>query len=63
MLYQIKREISMFSQGNMPVSLYFTKLKKLWDELACLMPILECTCGAAKLVVEEREIIIMSFSF
>lgn len=53
----------MFSQGNMSISLYFTKLKKLWDELACLMPILECTCGAAKLVVEEREIIIMSFSF
>lgn len=37
MLYQIKREINVFSQGNMPVSLYFTKLKMLWDELTCLL--------------------------
>lgn len=55
MLYQIKREINVFSQGNMPVSLYFTKLKKLWDELACLLSMLECNCGAAKLVAERED--------
>lgn len=27
---------------------YYTKLKKLWDELAQLMPFPECNCGAAK---------------
>jgi hypothetical protein len=30
------------------VSLYFTKLKGLWDELVNYRPILECSCGSSK---------------
>lgn len=29
LLYQIKRDISTFSQGNSPLAVYYTKLKKL----------------------------------
>ena len=51
-MYQLRREISSISQGSMSVVQYYTKLKKLWDELTCLMPIPQCTSGATKLVVE-----------
>ena len=39
LLYQVQRELSFISQGSMHVVQYYTKLKKLWDELTCLMPI------------------------
>lgn len=38
-MYQLKREMRAFTQSNLFVILYFTKLKKLWDELACLEPL------------------------
>ncbi|KAL0394128.1 UNVERIFIED_CONTAM: hypothetical protein Slati_4379000 [Sesamum latifolium] len=31
----------------------FLKIKRLWDELACLMPTPNCTCGSAKAVEEQ----------
>ncbi|XP_051152006.1 uncharacterized protein LOC127265986 [Andrographis paniculata] len=40
-IYQLKRKISSLTQGNMSIASYFTKLKKLKDELYCLAPILE----------------------
>ncbi|KAJ8750937.1 hypothetical protein K2173_016118 [Erythroxylum novogranatense] len=46
LLYHIQRQISVATQGNQSVAKYFTSLKKLWDELWCLMPIPQCTCGA-----------------
>lgn len=49
LLYQIQREISV-TQGNTTIAQYYTKLKKYWDELNCLTPVPECTCGSAKLV-------------
>lgn len=45
LLYQLKREISSFTQADMTVIVYFTKLKKLWDELTCLKSLPVCTCG------------------
>lgn len=48
LLYQLQREISSSTQGSLSIEKYFTKLKKLWDEIACLMPIPICSCGAAK---------------
>ncbi|KAL0349701.1 UNVERIFIED_CONTAM: hypothetical protein Sradi_4119300 [Sesamum radiatum] len=48
LLYQIQREISFMSQRDQTVSTYFTKLKKLWDELACLNPLPSCSCGSSK---------------
>ena len=55
LIYQIQREIASISQGTMSVSQYYTKLKKAWDELNCLMLVLNyscrpCTCGNVKAV-------------
>ena len=32
-IFQIQKSIAMMSQGTMTLSVYFTKLKALWDEL------------------------------
>ncbi|KAL0377966.1 UNVERIFIED_CONTAM: Retrovirus-related Pol polyprotein from transposon RE2 [Sesamum radiatum] len=48
MVYQLKREISSIAQGTLSVSAYFSRLKKLWDELICLNPVPQCSCGASK---------------
>ncbi|KAL0364197.1 UNVERIFIED_CONTAM: Retrovirus-related Pol polyprotein from transposon RE2 [Sesamum angustifolium] len=36
-LYQLQREITVLSQGNMTVEAYYTKRRRLWDELEFLM--------------------------
>lgn len=48
MIYQIQREIASVSQGNETISKYYTKLKKLWDELNCILPVPDCSCGLGK---------------
>lgn len=55
LLYQLQREISTVTQGSMTVAQYFTKLKKYWDELACLTLVPECTCGSAKVISEALD--------
>ncbi|KAL2243673.1 UNVERIFIED_CONTAM: Retrovirus-related Pol polyprotein from transposon RE2 [Sesamum indicum] len=45
MIYQIHREISSISQGDMTLTSYLTKIRKLWNELFCLSPSPKCTCG------------------
>ncbi|KAL2246497.1 UNVERIFIED_CONTAM: hypothetical protein Sindi_2502000 [Sesamum indicum] len=49
LLYQIQREIASISQENMSVAVYFTKLKRLWDELTSFNPLPSCNCGASKM--------------
>lgn len=46
MVYQIQRDISNFSQGSLSVVAYYSKLKKLWDQLNELEPIPSCICIA-----------------
>ncbi|KAK4400784.1 hypothetical protein Sango_1184500 [Sesamum angolense] len=46
------KEIASVSQGNLSVSEYYAKLKRLWDELTCLKPMLQCECGASKIMAE-----------
>ncbi|KAL0337574.1 UNVERIFIED_CONTAM: hypothetical protein Scaly_2032500 [Sesamum calycinum] len=38
MIYQLQREIGQVTQGNMSIIEYYTKLKKLWDELCAWLP-------------------------
>lgn len=45
-LFQIKREINMLVQGNDLVMVYYTQLKRLWDELDLLKKMPNCQCGA-----------------
>ncbi|KAL0295023.1 UNVERIFIED_CONTAM: hypothetical protein Sradi_6856000 [Sesamum radiatum] len=57
LIYQLQREIGQVTQGNMSITEYYTKLKKLWNELMCLAPTPKCTCsgctcGASKDMAE-----------
>ncbi|KAL0312159.1 UNVERIFIED_CONTAM: Retrovirus-related Pol polyprotein from transposon RE1 [Sesamum radiatum] len=45
MIYQLQWEISTVTQGDISVTAYFTKLKKLWNEITCLAHSPKCTCG------------------
>ncbi|KAL0354257.1 UNVERIFIED_CONTAM: hypothetical protein Sangu_1007000 [Sesamum angustifolium] len=48
LLYKIQREIASMSQENLSVTIYFTKLKKLWDELGSLSPLPSHSCGTSR---------------
>jgi len=43
-IHQLKREITLTSQGVMTVTEYFTKLKELWDDLGEHQQIPSCAC-------------------
>lgn len=55
MLYQIQREILTVTQGSTTIAQYYTRLKKLWDEMTCLTPVPECSCGSAKIMTETLD--------
>jgi hypothetical protein len=48
LIYKIQREIATVNQGNFSIVAYYTKLKRLWDELAVLIPVPDCPCGSQK---------------
>ncbi|XP_019223774.1 PREDICTED: uncharacterized protein LOC109205516 [Nicotiana attenuata] len=43
-LYHLQKELSGLVQGNSDIAGYFTKLKRLWDELDALNVIICCSC-------------------
>ncbi|XP_060195227.1 uncharacterized protein LOC132624468 [Lycium barbarum] len=43
-LYHLQKKITRLVQGNIDVAGYFTKLKRLWDELDGINVIVCCTC-------------------
>ncbi|XP_049370109.1 uncharacterized protein LOC125835013 [Solanum verrucosum] len=43
-LYQIQKELSDLVQGSNDIAGYFTKIKRLWDELDALSTSVNCTC-------------------
>lgn len=45
LIYQLHRELTLLSQDNDPLSLYFSKMKKLWDELQDIDALPACSCG------------------
>lgn len=53
LLYQLQREIINLSQGNTSVVIYYTKLKKLWDEYRSMVSQPACACGANKSIAEK----------
>ena len=55
LIYQIQKEISTTIQGNMSVTHYYSKIKKLWDELNSLEPLPACDCGAVRSISEIIE--------
>ncbi|XP_019239054.1 PREDICTED: uncharacterized protein LOC109219087 [Nicotiana attenuata] len=50
--YQIQREIGGVSQGSRDIASYYTRLRKLWDELKTASFGPTCTCGAEPLCSE-----------
>lgn len=54
-LYQLKKDMCSFAQGTRDVATYFTKMKKIWDELNTLNVFPKCTCGAAKSIAKFEQ--------
>ena len=45
LIYQLHRDMTLLMQNNDPLTVYFNKVKKVWDELQVVDPIPQCTCG------------------
>ncbi|XP_022154608.1 uncharacterized protein LOC111021831 [Momordica charantia] len=43
-IFQLKRDLAQLWQNQQSVSLYFTKLKAVWDELIQYRPLCSCSC-------------------
>ncbi|KAH0634641.1 hypothetical protein KY290_038107 [Solanum tuberosum] len=58
-LYQIQREINELSHGNLDITTYYTKMKRLWEELSTLHIRTQCncncTCGAKDSVFKAEQ--------
>lgn len=53
-IYQLKHSISTLKQEGVFVSLYFTQLKSLWDELNFIAPVNPCIYGNAKSILDQQ---------
>lgn len=47
-IYQIQKTITFHTQGSMPISNYYTKLKGYWDELISYRGTPSCFCDGMK---------------
>ncbi|XP_035546531.1 uncharacterized protein LOC118348601 [Juglans regia] len=54
-IYELKQLIHNLTQGDDSVSLYFSKLKGLFDELLNFESIPSCSCGALKPILENQQ--------
>ncbi|CAL2228141.1 unnamed protein product [Prunus armeniaca] len=54
-IYQIRQEIVECQQGQQTISIYYTKLKALWDELASYQEPFSCDCEGMKNLAEREE--------
>lgn len=50
MIYEIQRRIAAISQENTFISMYFTRLKQIWDELSTMEVLPPCTCDVSKIM-------------
>nr|XP_011467540.1 PREDICTED: uncharacterized protein LOC101306260 [Fragaria vesca subsp. vesca] len=54
-IYQIRQEIAECRQGQQSASIYYTKLKALWDELSSYQEPLACSCDAMQILFDREE--------
>ena len=54
-IYQLKKTFANLSQENDTVSLYYGKLKTIWDETLIYDPIPSCNCGAMKIISDRYQ--------
>lgn len=54
-IYALHRDIARLSQGSVSISVYFSKLKQLWDELTSLAPSPSCDCPNSRTYAEYEQ--------
>uniref|UniRef100_A0A2N9HI29 Retrotransposon Copia-like N-terminal domain-containing protein n=1 Tax=Fagus sylvatica TaxID=28930 RepID=A0A2N9HI29_FAGSY len=54
-IFEIQKSISTLSQDQSSVSNYYTRLKSLWDELNNFRSIPDCSCGALKVLLDNKQ--------
>ncbi|XP_040988993.1 uncharacterized protein LOC121236615 [Juglans microcarpa x Juglans regia] len=54
-IFQLKMALAALSQDHDSVSIYYGKLKSLWDELAIYDPIPVCNCGTMKILLDRYQ--------
>nr|XP_016514477.1 PREDICTED: uncharacterized protein LOC107831242 [Nicotiana tabacum] len=56
-VFELKRELESTYQGSLDIASYFTKLKRIWDELGvmCSGHANTCTCAAKEGLQKEKE--------
>ncbi|KAF5449681.1 hypothetical protein F2P56_030100 [Juglans regia] len=52
-IFQLKRALAGLKQEQDPVSVYYGKLKTLWDELNVFDPLPDCSCGNLKILSDR----------
>lgn len=60
LIYQVQKKLYSINQGSEDFSSYFTKIKKIWDELKMIQEVPACTCESAALFnkfMEEQRLI------
>lgn len=55
MIFMIHREIGKLVQDNTTVSVYYSRLRQLWDEFGSLVHFPSCSCESAKKYVEYEQ--------
>lgn len=66
-LYQIQKEINDLVQGNLDIIGYYTKMKKLWEEMNTIDVASQCswvcTCGGkTKIYTAEQDMRLIHFN-
>ncbi|KAF5451070.1 hypothetical protein F2P56_031369 [Juglans regia] len=54
-IFQLKKALTGLNQENDSVSIYFGKLKTLWDELHIYDPLPDCTCGKLTILLDRYQ--------
>ena len=54
-IYNLQSGISHISQNHMTVTEFYTKFKRLWDQLLNFEPFPECSCGAMKILSASHD--------
>ncbi|GAV59361.1 UBN2_3 domain-containing protein [Cephalotus follicularis] len=54
-IFSLHREIGSLVQGNMTISVYYTKLRQLWEEYASLVTLPSCGCATSKAYLEHDQ--------
>lgn len=53
-LFQVQKDVSCLSQGDMDIAGYYTKAKQLWDESKAVSRMPNCTCGKCECEVNKK---------